>query len=56
MRRAENGDDLTNAQYKPNWNCHYEFTPLPPYNKHILIKKKKKKKNNVCRGVEEEDC
>jgi hypothetical protein len=21
----EDGDDLTNVQYKPNWNCHYKY-------------------------------
>jgi hypothetical protein len=32
----KDGGDLTNVQYKPNWNCHYEF---PQYNTCILIKK-----------------
>jgi hypothetical protein len=29
------GGDLTNVQYKPNQNCHYES---PLYNANILIK------------------
>jgi hypothetical protein len=23
-----NEGDLTNVQYKPNWNCHYESPPI----------------------------
>jgi hypothetical protein len=34
-RERDRGDDLTNVQYKPIWNCHNEF---PPYNDYILIK------------------
>jgi hypothetical protein len=30
----EDGGDLTNVQYKSNWNCHHGF----PHNKYILIK------------------
>jgi hypothetical protein len=36
----EDRGDLTNEQYKPNWNCHYESAP---YNEYILIKKLIKK-------------
>jgi hypothetical protein len=35
LRGRDGGGDLTNVQYKPIWNCHYEF---PQYNKYILIK------------------
>jgi hypothetical protein len=31
----DNGGDVTNIQYKPNWNCHYES---PLYDEYILIK------------------
>jgi hypothetical protein len=24
LRGGEDEGDLTNVQYKPNWNCHYE--------------------------------
>jgi hypothetical protein len=35
FRGKEDGGDLTNVQYKPIQNCHYESLP---YNKNILIK------------------
>jgi hypothetical protein len=25
LRGRDHGGDLTNVQYKPNWNCHHEF-------------------------------
>jgi hypothetical protein len=28
LRGKEDEGDLTNVQYKPNWNCHYEFSPV----------------------------
>jgi hypothetical protein len=40
LRGKYDGDDKTNAQYKSNWNCHYES---PLYNEYILIKNYKKK-------------
>jgi hypothetical protein len=33
LRGRDYGGDLTNVQYKLNWNCHYE---CPLYNEHIL--------------------
>jgi hypothetical protein len=36
MSGTHSGDDLTNVQYKPIWNCYYES---PPYGEYILIKK-----------------
>jgi hypothetical protein len=35
LRERDNEGDLTNVQYMPNRNCHYES---PPYNQYILIK------------------
>jgi hypothetical protein len=35
-RGRDDGGDLTNAQYKPIWNCHNES---PLYNEYSLIKK-----------------
>jgi hypothetical protein len=34
-RGRDDGRNVTNIQYKSNWNCHYEFLP---YNEYILIK------------------
>jgi hypothetical protein len=34
-QEGDGGDDLTNVQCKPIWNCHNEF---PLYNEYILIK------------------
>jgi hypothetical protein len=34
LRGREDGGDVNNIQWKPNWNCHYEF----PHNEYILIK------------------
>jgi hypothetical protein len=48
LRGRNDGGDLTNVQYKPNWNCHYES---PPYNKYILIKNYKKKKKPYCSAM-----
>jgi hypothetical protein len=28
LRGRNNGGDLTNVQYKPIWNCQYEFPPI----------------------------
>jgi hypothetical protein len=28
QRERDNGDNVTNVQYKSNWNCHYEFSPV----------------------------
>jgi hypothetical protein len=28
LRGRDNGSDLTNTQYKPNQNCHYESLPV----------------------------
>jgi hypothetical protein len=39
LRGRDNGGDITNVQYKPDQNCHYES---PPYNEYILILKKEK--------------
>jgi hypothetical protein len=36
LRGRDGGSDLTNAQYKPIWNCHNDS---PLYNEYILIKK-----------------
>jgi hypothetical protein len=36
LRGTDKGDNVNNAQYKSQWNCHYKSTL---YNKHILIKK-----------------
>jgi hypothetical protein len=33
----DGGGDLTNAQYKPIWNWHYESSL---YNEYILVEKK----------------
>jgi hypothetical protein len=38
IKERDNGDDLTNVQCKPIWNCHNEFSL---YNEYILIKMKK---------------
>jgi hypothetical protein len=27
LMEKKDWDDLTNVQYKPNWNCHYESPP-----------------------------
>jgi hypothetical protein len=42
VRGRVDGGDVTNVQYKPNWNFHYES---PLYNEYILIKIFKKEKN-----------
>jgi hypothetical protein len=39
----DDGGNVTNIQYKPSWNCHYES---PPYNEYILIKIIKKWKKS----------
>jgi hypothetical protein len=44
LRGREDRGDLTNAQYKPNHNCHYES---PPYNEYIQKKNYNKKKEHV---------
>jgi hypothetical protein len=36
LKWRDGGSDLSNEQYKPIWNCHYES---PLYNKYILILK-----------------
>jgi hypothetical protein len=38
-KRRNGGDDLTNMQYKPIWNCHSESSL---YSEYILMKKKRK--------------
>jgi hypothetical protein len=43
LRERDNGGNLTNVQYKPNQNCHYES---PLYNEYILIKKFQKNEWN----------
>jgi hypothetical protein len=35
FRRRDSGENVTNIQCKPNWNCHYEFLS---YNEQLLIK------------------
>jgi hypothetical protein len=35
----DNGGEVTNVQYKPNQNCHYEFTL---YKEYVSIKKEEK--------------
>jgi hypothetical protein len=49
LRGRDDGGNVTNAQYKPNQNCDYEF---PLYNKYILIKKIKIKKIFWYDGLE----
>jgi hypothetical protein len=39
LRRKDGGDNVTNVQYKPTWNCHYEY---PLHNESNLIKKIRK--------------
>jgi hypothetical protein len=49
LRGRDDGSDLTNVQYKPSQNCHYES---PPYNEYILIKhfyNKKREKRDAGR-------
>jgi hypothetical protein len=43
LRGKDNGCDLTNIQYKPIRNCHYES---PLCNKYILIKNYNKRRGN----------
>jgi hypothetical protein len=38
LRGKDSGDDITNLQYKPIWNCHNEYHL---YNEYSLNKKKK---------------
>jgi hypothetical protein len=45
LRGRDGGGDLTNVQYKPIWNCHYES---PLYNEYILIKFTKKEIKFYC--------
>jgi hypothetical protein len=28
IEETNDGDYVTNVQYKPNWNCHYESPPV----------------------------
>jgi hypothetical protein len=28
VRGRDDGGNVTNVQYKPNWNCHYESPPV----------------------------
>jgi hypothetical protein len=35
LKGRDDGSDLSNVQYKPNWNFHHES---PQYNAYILIK------------------
>jgi hypothetical protein len=46
LRGAEDRGDVTNVQYKSNWNCDYESSL---YNEYILIKiyKNKKRENYI---------
>jgi hypothetical protein len=37
LRGRDDEGNVTNVQYKSNWNCHYES---PLYNEYILIKNK----------------
>jgi hypothetical protein len=51
LRGRDDGVNVTNVQYKSNWNCHYE---PPPYHESILIKnylKKIKIKQDVVEGL-----
>jgi hypothetical protein len=45
LSQRVDGADLTNVQYKPIKNYHYESPP--PYNEHILIKIYKNRNKRV---------
>jgi hypothetical protein len=36
LKQRDNGGNVTNVQYKPNYNCHYKS---PLHNEYIIIKK-----------------